>query len=335
MTTFRKYDHIERLGHRNVAEIEMGLVHVFPKLDGTNASLWIDDEGTFQTASRRRIITAGDDNAGFAAWFDAEGQQMFEEILFAHREWIIYGEWMVPHTLKTYREEIWRKFWVFDVYDRERGSYVPYEEYEPILRTGVRTDTDGVEHGIDIIEPLCTIQNPSHEQLAAQVETNTYLIAEGAGLGEGVVVKNYAWRRHGHPWAKVVRNVFKEEAARAFGHAEKSGKFQVELAIAEEFVTPELVGKTRAKVLLDVYNDLITAKTDGLESSPQHPDFQPYMEANYRSRVIPQLLGRVWHDLIDEDMWAILKRHKNASIDFKKLQGRVTLATKALAEDLF
>jgi hypothetical protein len=318
MTKFRKYDHLERLGHRNVQGIDMGLVHVFPKLDGTNSSVWWDGDA-MRCASRRRQITPDDDNAGFAAWVmsdDLVATALRDECA-ANPNWIIYGKWMVPHTLKTYREEVWRKFWIFDVYDRVEGTYVPYDHYSQVLE------------GLDIIEPLCTIQDPSEEQLKAQVETNTYLIAEGAGLGEGVVLKNYTWRTAGSPWAKVVRNVFKEEAARAFGHAQKHGEFQVEVAIAEEFVTAELVGKTRAKVVLDIANEVFNG-IDGLENN-----WQQQIEAEHRNKVIPQLLGRVFHDLIDEEMWAILKKHKNATIDFKRLQGRVVLATKALAEDLF
>lgn len=321
-TKFRRYDHLERLGHRNTREIEMGLVHVFPKLDGTNSSTWFDGE-QIRVASRRRMITPEDDNAGFAAWVMSDDEVAVKLRLLAtmNPNFVIYGEWMVPHTLKTYREDTWRKFWIFDVYCRTEGTYIAYGDYA----------TAFTRFGQNVIEPLCTIRDPSLEQLAAQVETNTYLIAEGAGLGEGVVLKNYPWRTHGAPWAKVVRNVFKEEASRAFGHAKKTGEFQVEVAIAEEFVTAELVGKTRAKVVLRVANEVwVPAAAEWYD-----PNWQQRIEAEHRNRIIPQLLGRVFHDLIDEEMWAILKRHKGATIDFKKLQSRVTLATKALAEDLF
>lgn len=319
---YRRYDHLERLGHRNVAGIEYGLVHVFPKLDGTNASVWMSPDGSGICAgSRNRQLSLDADNAGFLAWVlgEEETAKCLRGIAQLKPEWIIYGEWMVPHTLKTYRQEVWRRFWVFDVYDRDTHTYLPYEVYAPTLKAA----------GLDVIEPLCTIQDPSVAQLQAQVETNSYLIADGAGLGEGVVLKNYAWRQPGTPWAKVVRNVFKEEAARAFGHAEKSGEFQVEVAIVEEFVTPHLVGKTRAKVLLDLANELGTDTTD--------PNWQQTLSMSCRGRLIPQLLGRVFHDLIEEEMWAILKKHMKSSpsIDFKRLQARVTLQVKALSQDLF
>lgn len=36
----------------------------------------------------------------------------------------------------------------------------------------------------------------------------------------------------------------------------------------------------------------------------------------------------VWYDVITEEMWEILKKFKNATIDFKLLRGQVTNATK-------
>ncbi len=180
---FRKYDHLERLGHRNTKDIEMGLVHVFPKLDGTNASVWWDpDKGQVQCASRRRVLSTDDDNAGFAAWVhgDDPKAEALRKLVQHCGNLIFYGEWMVPHTLKTYREEVWRRFWIFDVYDRELGAYLPWDEYCHML-----TDMEDPAAKLDVIEPLCTIQDPSEAQLKAQVDMNTYLIAAGAGLGPG------------------------------------------------------------------------------------------------------------------------------------------------------
>ena len=45
MTDFIKYQHIERWGMDEVEGIEIGTCHVFPKLDGTNASVYLDNDG--------------------------------------------------------------------------------------------------------------------------------------------------------------------------------------------------------------------------------------------------------------------------------------------------
>lgn len=318
--SFRRYDHVERLGHGDVTGIADGLVHVFPKLDGTNASVWFGGKGIC-AGSRNRELTLDADNQGFREWVlsDDEKAEALRDLLIANRNWIVYGEWMVPHTLKTYRPETWRRFWIFDVFDTKRGCYFHWAAYGLAL-SGM---------GLDVIEPLCTIDFPSEGQLRAQVEANTYLIADGAGVGEGVVIKCYSWKnRHGRqPWAKIVRNCFKEAASREHGTTHKHGPFIVELAIAEAFCTPELVGKTRAKVMIDVANALGT--------DLMLPGVYQRIEAENRHRIIPQLLGRVFHDLVTEEIWAILKKHKNAAIDFGLLQRYTNAKVKEYAGDLF
>ena len=57
---FRPYDHLEQLGRDEVELIELGRVHVFPKLDGTNASVWLDADGTtIRAGSRTRELRHG------------------------------------------------------------------------------------------------------------------------------------------------------------------------------------------------------------------------------------------------------------------------------------
>ena len=40
MNEFKQYQHIERFGTSEVESIEFGLCYVFPKIDGTNSSMW-------------------------------------------------------------------------------------------------------------------------------------------------------------------------------------------------------------------------------------------------------------------------------------------------------
>lgn len=320
MTTFRKYDHVEHLNRPEVVGIEMGTVHIFPKIDGTNASVWLDLDGMrVQAGSRTRQLTIEADNAGFCAWVNSDDPKAV-----ALRSWlrpglVVYGEWLVPHTLKTYRPDAWKRFWIFDVFDHAIGRYVPWESYGPIL-------TDA---GLDVVQPLCSIVEPSPAQLQAQVAMNTFLIADGAGVGEGIVIKNYAWvnRYERQCWAKIVRNEFKEKHGTAFGAAVKHGEFQIEIAIAEEFCTPTLVGKTRAKIITDI------ASRDGIDLC--QPNAQQDIEHAHRAKIIPQLLGRVVYDLVTEEIGAILRKHRKPVIDFGKLEQRIILRTKELACDLF
>lgn len=307
----RSYDHLERYEHDEVEGIDVGLVHVFPKLDGTNARVGFSDSGEFVVGSRRREITPEDDNAGFAAWA-YERTMLFHDVIEAvarlrsidYSKVTIYGEWMVPHTLKTYREDVWRQLWVFDVHDGE--GYLSYEEYEGIVR----------EHDLHVVPLLCTITNPTPDQLRAQVETNTALMADGGGFGEGVVVKNYAWRnKYGNqPWAKIVRAEFKDTHARIFGVPNKTGARQVEAEIAKAAVTPTLVQKERAKIEVAMNVDR------------RGPD---------RRILIPRLLESVFHCVVTEELWINLKKLKFPPVDFKRLRTFTNALTKEYASDLF
>jgi dephospho-CoA kinase len=88
--------------------------------------------------------------------------------------------------------------------------------------------------------------------------TNTFLIEDGAGPGEGIVIKrydNYVNRFDKQIWAKMVRNEFKEKNQKAFGLKTTEGKKVVESEIAEEFVTEALVKKELSKIVHELADD--------------------------------------------------------------------------------
>ena len=119
--------------------IDIGEVYVFPKIDGTNGSIWLSPEGQLCAGSRRRLLSLEADNAGFYAWvLEQEHILRYLQENPTHR---LYGKWLVPHSLKTYRDDAWRNFYVFDVaidkdpadIKHERDSavhYLHYEEYK-------------------------------------------------------------------------------------------------------------------------------------------------------------------------------------------------------------
>ena len=110
--TFIKYQHLERFGTTEVAQIELGECYIFPKIDGTNASVWIED-GKIKAGSRTRELSLESDNAGFYEWVLKQGNLL--EYLTENPTHRIFGEWLVPHSLKTYRETAWRRFYIFDI----------------------------------------------------------------------------------------------------------------------------------------------------------------------------------------------------------------------------
>lgn len=334
MSDFRRYDHLERSKHPDVADISFGTVHVFPKIDGTNASVWAEpaihpDTGAcidvlVCCGSRKRKLSTDDDNAGFHAFVHGDSVQAIALRAFVLQfpDLIVYGEWLVPHTLKTYREDAWRRFYVFDVFSRVTKKYLPYGEYAEGLLT----------MGIDVIPPLAIIEHPSENQLAELRDvTNTYLIQDDCGVGEGIVLKNYEWaNKYGRqPWSKIVLNEFKENNAKVFGMKPTQGAKQVEQEIVTAFCTPEFIRKTFAKVVL-------------LVSDEVEPDLRPWTDdertmfiEKYRYKVIPRFLGTVYLEFIQEEVRAFVKKFKNPTVDFSKLQKLIIVAAKRTMREVF
>jgi hypothetical protein len=306
---FKKYQHLERFGTTEVQNIELGRTHIFPKIDGTNASVWINDKGEIQAGSRKRHLTLDADNAGFYAWVKEQGNLL--DYLRENPTHRLYGEWLVPHSLKTYKENAWRNFYVFDVaVDRndsevlhesdDKVNYLAYDDYKPLLEA----------KEINFIAPISIITNASYEQLVNQLMKNVFLIEDGKGVGEGIVIKNYDFKnKYGrNKFAKIVTSEFKEKHSKVMGASETKGQKMVEEEIAKEFVTTALIEKIYAKIEND---------------------------KGFNSRSIPQLLNTVYYDVIKEDAWNFVKKHKNPSINFKTLQHFIFAEVKEKAPQLF
>lgn len=249
---FERYQHVERFGKDEVEDIQLGTCYVFPKLDGTNASIWWD--GGIRSGSRNRELALGNDNRGFHKHVTTDERYMR---LFHHNPGLrLYGEWLVPHTLKTYREDAWNKFYVFDVMD-DKG-YVPYPLYKIVLD----------HYGVDYIPCIRILTDGKEETFRHIAESNDFLMKPGE-IGEGIVIKNYDFvNRYGKvAWAKMVRSEFKEQFYKAMGPPEMQGALTVEKEIVDKYVTATLVEKERAKIdtkpiqprlLATVYHCLLT-----------------------------------------------------------------------------
>ena len=299
---FRKYQHVERYGVTEVDGIEVGTCYVFPKIDGTNSSVWLGEDWTLRAGSRTRELTTEADNAGFYAAIGQDDRvRSFLQKYPNHR---LFGEWLVPHSLRTYRDDAWRKFYVFDVCldtDNETGlEYIPYDIYKPWLD----------EFGIDYLAPIAIIKNGNYETFIRCLEQNIFLVKDGAGVGEGVVIKNYDfYNKFGRQtWAKIVTSEFKEKHHKEMGAPVFENKV-VEQGIVDKYVTSALVDKEYSK---------ITVECDG-----------------WSSRLIPRLLSQVFYALVTEEMWNIVKEFKNPKVDFKMLNAITIGKIKMVKPELF
>lgn len=131
---FKKYQHIGRFGTDEVDGIQYGECLVFYKIDGSNGSVWLGEDGEIKAGSRTRELTLENDNAGFYEYILSNGR--IKEYLLKHPNHRLFGEWLVKHSLKTYRDDSWGKFYIFDVcLDRDDGEleYLPYDFYQSWL----------------------------------------------------------------------------------------------------------------------------------------------------------------------------------------------------------
>lgn len=314
---FLKYIHLERLGNDEVQGIEFGECWIFPKLDGTNASVWYEGNSVLGTGSRNRKLPSalanptqqtGDedlsgDNQGFAKYIGENASRYlayFEK--YPNRR--LYGEWLVPHAFQGYRADAWRRFYVFDVSLETEGSehFTPYQTYENELK----------EFGFDYVIPQCKIINPTYDALLHELKQNHFLCEDGKGPGEGIVLKNYGFYNQykRQVWGKLISNEYKEQHTKFHGVAEKTFGRSVEEKIVELFVTDTLIDKEYAKIVNEM--------------------------GGWNSRYIPRLFHTVFYCTIKEEMWEILRKLGNKiTVNFGALQALTIQRIKEYRKDLF
>lgn len=302
---FKRYMSLKRFGRAEVDGIDVGRCFIFPKIDGTNSSCWLGEDGIIYAGSRNRILgeLKEEDNAGFCKWIRA--QENIKKFFNDNPKLRLYGEFLVPHSIKTYRDDAWRKLYVFDVYNDETEQFISYEEYEELLN----------KYDIECIPPLVIIHNPTEEQLLHTMkENNTYLIEDGKGVGEGIVIKNYDYiNKFGNVvWAKMVTNEFKEAHKKAMG-VNEINKPTIEELIVNKFCTESFIEKEYSKILLILDNKGET----------------------FNSKHIPMLLHTLYSEFIQEEMVEILKQFKNPTINFKRLQGLCFNKIKRTLREVF
>lgn len=292
MANYRSYMHIEKIGTTDTDGILNGTCYLTYKIDGTNACVYLEN-GIVHCGSRKRELDAGSaetDNAGFAAEItrNVDNTEHYASELKAYLEQypnhVIYGEWLIPVTIKRYEKDAWKKLYLFDVYDTETEKYLPYEWLtEHFKRTAV----------IPLIVPPIT--NPTIEDIQALLDkTGNFLVTEG--IGEGIVIKNYDFvNRYGRIcWAKMLTEDFKKQKdkTRAVNTAEK----------VENATEHNIIQLLTVEHIQKEHHKLIEAKGD------------------WNSRYIFELLNRVWEEFIRDNFEIILKKFRLPTINFKVLK---------------
>ena len=293
---FEKYQHIERLGTLATEGILNGEVYIFSKLDGTNTSVYLNDNGEIEIGSRNKTLSLTADNAG--SWAKLHNDERFKYYFASHPNHRLFGEWLVPHTVRDYEDNAWRELYIFDVMETDENGNEKYLRYEDYF-AGLYIER------IKYIPCITKLKNPTVEEVETWLDKCKFLMKDGKS-GEGIVIKNYDFvNQFGNiVWAKIVRNIVKAE--RSMHKPILNSADVIEYEIVEKFLTAEFIEKEKSKIELE--------------------------HGGWEQKLIPKLLGVVWYTFITEEIFNAIKKFRNPKIDFALLNRLAIQKIKQVAQ---
>lgn len=298
MPEFDKYMHVENIHSDEVEGILNGKCYIFPKLNGMNEQIWVGMDGTtLKVGTRNKEADNDKDSRGLIGYISSDNFLLF---FYNYPNLRLYGEWLVHHTIH-YKQEAYNHFYVFDVLENTSKRYMAYENYKDLLE----------KFDIKYIPVIDVIEKPSMSDLETICKTKTdFLMPKKGDAGEGIVIKDYDFtNKYGRTcWGKL-----KNEDTMQVGRIKNKTSLKAECVedwVVNLFCTEELVNKTHVKITNE-------------------------SQYGWKPELIPKLLGIVWHDFVVENIWDILKKTKNATIDFELLRRLVTQKVKTTLSSLF
>lgn len=298
MTNFKSYMHVERLSSQDCEGLlNNDSVVVTAKVDATNACVWYDvEKKQLRAGSRKREVNLEKDNAEFAEWINNSEDNEVYFLLKAcrdHPQWIVYGEWMAKFVgqIKDYNQDAKYHMYIFDVFDRDKGYYLPDVEWREILAT----------YGLEpwFVEVLAVLDHPTMDDIAEVAKNNKFLLDNANHPGEGVVCKVANWvNKYGHQmYGKLVLDEYQQSKKASKKVSLNPG--EIEQMIVDTYITDAELGKSVAKTVVACNID---------EFDTKNP------------KCVGMFVNDMWNTLTDEcGNWC--KRYKNPIVDFGKLKG--------------
>lgn len=296
MPQYKSFVHVLRLNRPEVEGYLNGKIYVSVKMDGTSAVMYCGDDGKVHYGSRTREVTPTNDNAGFATYceFGDDAQiAALKQFILDNPNLIVFGEWLagvdgrkLAGTIKTYLNG---GFYVFAVFNVAAGRYFTHDEWVPML--------DDVYD--KLMRPIAVLDNPTEEEVDALLDKTGYDLPPDT-LGEGIVLYNFDFRDdYGHPqFCKIVRSEYLD--------SKKSPKKRLQMnpddlesEIAKFYITDAEIGKEQNKIMLALGEDAWV----------------------YDNKHIGRLVSTVWHEFITDSLPTVIKKYKNPTINFARLNG--------------
>lgn len=233
---FKVYPKIQAIHKEECEGLLIGKCYIQEKVDGANASIWLESDEQIHYGSRSRDLFLANDNFnGFGDW--VKNHKQLKEFFITNPFWRLNGEWLVRHSIK-YKELNYKQFYLFDI-ETPEGT-LPLEKMYSIA----------MSFDIPTVHLFATIENPSVKQIKEYVGTSVL------GLkGEGVVVKNLQFvNKFGeNQFGKYVTQEFKEDNAITFGGNNKTSDSYYEMYFINKYMTLARVQK--------VFNKLTSAES--------------------------------------------------------------------------
>jgi hypothetical protein len=165
---FKEFQKIPRLS-RDVVITE--------KIDGTNASIYIGENGEFLTGSRTRWITPENDNAGFARWANEHKEELMTLGIGHH-----FGEWWGCGIQRNYGLKE-KRFSLFNV-----GIWI---KDKAIALAGKQQYCPDCCHVVPILETY-TFDSVRINEVLEYLQTHGSLASPGFMNPEGIVLYHTA-----------------------------------------------------------------------------------------------------------------------------------------------
>lgn len=140
---------------QKIPRLSRGCV-ITEKIDGTNASIYIGEDGEFLVGSRNRWITPEDDNFGFAKWA-YENKEALLRLGYGHH----FGEWWGIGIQRHYGETR-RNFSLFNVGRWKSGLPEGLPEnlsVVPVIYEGV-FNSDAVDSSLELLAQKGSFASP-------------------------------------------------------------------------------------------------------------------------------------------------------------------------------
>lgn len=169
------------------------------KLDGSNASFTYNN-GELEVFSRRTKLDEGNTLNGFYGWVHENINKELSNFL---ENYIIFGEWLVKHKVE-YKDEFYKDFYVFDIFDKKREVYLRPQNVMNIAEEFNLNHVDCLM----IVYPSNYLKELDVQEILELAGKSNMTVRPNSG--EGIVIKYLDGKQEGEEYYKIVTKEFKE-----------------------------------------------------------------------------------------------------------------------------